>query len=322
MGRVGADEGDGGLVGVVAEAGVERREGAAFFVLGEAAGELAGLAEGGHVAVAGSGAADVHQAESEGAADAGVGAMPRSERSPAGGDGAADVAGRSIDDDHGAHPVGGRLHVADVELGIAHCSDGGEYDGEVLGSATGHDGVDRSLLDGGLAGTDLGDDDIGLEFDAGEHRFYAVFSRDNDRQAVGPLMHVEEFERGRLVGGLMARRAQFHRLRPSSRSMMPGAASRATRARFSSPVPEHGCGKTQRGTAGMPTASAVKAASSTKASVTIATEGRPALAKIAPSRTVPDVQPPQCPQAARTTSHSSVMTATCSSVTGATLGFW
>ena len=41
MGRVGADEGDGRLVGVVAEAGVERREGAAFLVLGEAAGELA-----------------------------------------------------------------------------------------------------------------------------------------------------------------------------------------------------------------------------------------------------------------------------------------
>ena len=72
----------------------------------------------------------------------------------------------------------------------------------------------------------------------------------------------------------------------------------------------------------MPTASAVKAASSTNASVTMATDGRPALAKIAPSRTVPDVQPPQCPQAARTTSHSSVTASTRSPVTGATFGFW
>ena len=228
----------------------------------------------------------------------------------------------SVDDDHRAHPVGRRLHVADVELGIAHCSDGGKHDREMLGSATGHDGVDRDLLDSGLAGTDLADDDIGFEFDAGEHRFDPLLGGDDHRQAVGPLAHVEELERGRLVRSLVARGAQVHRLRPSSRSMMPGAASRATRARFSSPVPEQGCGRTQRGTAGMPTASAVKAANSTKASVTIATEGRPALAKIAPSRTVPDVQPPQCPQAARTTSHSSVMTATCSSVTGATLGFW
>ena len=72
----------------------------------------------------------------------------------------------------------------------------------------------------------------------------------------------------------------------------------------------------------MPTASAVNAANSTNASVTIAMDGRPALAKIAPSRTVPDVQPPQCPQAARTASHSSLITSTCSWVTAATLGFW
>ena len=110
----------------------------------------------------------------------------------------------------------------------------------MLGAATGHDGVDRDLLDRGLAGADHADNDVRVGLYPGEQGFHPLLSGDHDRQAVGPLAHMEDLERRRFVRGLVARGAQGHSLRPSSRSMMRGAASRATRARFSSPVPEQG----------------------------------------------------------------------------------
>ena len=108
--------------------------------------------------------------------------------------------------------------------GFADCPHGGQHDREVLGAATGHDGVDRDLLDRRLAGADHADDDVRVRLYPGEQGFDPLLSGDHDRQAVGPLAHMEDLERSRLVRRLVARGAQGHRWRPSSRSMMPGAA--------------------------------------------------------------------------------------------------
>jgi hypothetical protein len=61
------------------------------------------------------------------------------------------AAERSVDDEQRRHRMRGGLHGVEVELDVGQRLDGGEDDGEVFGTAPGHHGVGRDLLDGGLA---------------------------------------------------------------------------------------------------------------------------------------------------------------------------
>jgi hypothetical protein len=93
-----------------------------------------------------------------------------------------------------------------------------------------------------------------------------------------------------------------HGPRPARAATTASATASATRSMFAGPVPETGCGRRTRGASGMPREAATKSPWGQNSSVTSATEGRPRRAAAMPSRTVPVVQLPQCPQAATTAS--------------------
>ena len=132
-----------------AAVGGQRGERAALLALGEAEGELAGVAQRRAVDPAGAATADVADDELHRPADGGVGAVAL----PEGVDAAvhADPAGdRAVDDDHRAGEVRRRQEAVQGELLGARRLQGGQHDRQVLGQAAGHHGVDGHLLDGAL----------------------------------------------------------------------------------------------------------------------------------------------------------------------------
>ena len=73
------------------------------------------------------------------------------------------------------------------------------------------------------------------------------------------------------------------------------------------PLPATGCGSFKRGMSGIPADMATESPCSQKCSVTSATDAMPRRAASIPSRTVPEVQLPQCPYAATSAEHDSAM---------------
>jgi hypothetical protein len=84
--------------------------------------------------------------------------------------------------------VGGGLHGVQVEQRVGQRLDGGQHDGEVLGTAAGHHRVDRELLHRrlALAGGQDADDLQGIPAGGAQHLAHARLGGRHDRQPVGP----------------------------------------------------------------------------------------------------------------------------------------
>ena len=95
----------------------------------------------------------------------------------------------AADDEAQRCAAGGRHHRVGVEALVEHGPEPREHDGEVLGPASGHDGVDRRLLGREVAAALLDRaEDIGCREPARrEHLLHALRRGRDDRQAVGPL---------------------------------------------------------------------------------------------------------------------------------------
>ena len=76
---------------------------------------------------------------------------------------------------------------------------------------------------------------------------------------------------------------------------MRGASFAASSAIASAPLPATGCGNRRRGTSGIPFDRAIRSPCCQNGSLTNATTARSRRASSIPSRTVPEVQLPQCP---------------------------
>ncbi len=116
---------------------------------------------------------------------------------------------RAVDHEHRtAEPRGGEEAVH-VELAGTRSRDRGQDDGQILGSAAGHDRVDRDLLDGAFdqVGRNHRDDFVGLPRGPGEHPRDPLRRRGHERKAVGPTSVVHRF-------GLVLVRAEFDAPRP------------------------------------------------------------------------------------------------------------
>ena len=185
---------DGVRAGRGAELRRQRRPRRAFFVLGEAEGDLAGIAVGGAIDLAGPPAADVAHHELQRAPDRQVRAVALTEDVHAGihADRPAD---RAVDDEHGPHRHRRGEHPVNVELFGAGGLDRGEHDRQVFRLASGHHGVDRHLLDRALdeVGGDHGDDCVGLARRALEHMHHALLGRWHDGKSIAPAAFEHRF---------------------------------------------------------------------------------------------------------------------------------
>src|SRR2546422_3687404 len=90
--------------------------------------------------------------------------------------------------------MGRRLDAVEVEGRLEHRLDGGDDDGEVRRLAPGHDGVDRELLERGLAPERRHRAEAPVGRRLAEHRAHALLGRRNDGQPVAPLALAERGE--------------------------------------------------------------------------------------------------------------------------------
>ena len=156
-------------------------------VLRDAVAELARMPQDGAVEEARNGGASVHQDESDGPPNGGVGAVSGAEEvvpavdAEGGNHGAVDD-----DEDAGAAEAGGGAYK--VEGGIEHGFGGGEDDWEVFRLAAGHDGVGGNFADGYFAATfgQFPDDFVGGPIAGGEELLDALHGWRDNGQAVGP----------------------------------------------------------------------------------------------------------------------------------------
>ena len=133
VGSLRADDGHDRLPGVIAERGVQRREGAVLLVLGETTGELALVAQESHVAQTRASPAHVHHDEAHRSSDGSVGAVAGPERAPSRRDRSADVAGRSVDDKDGSDAMRRRLQFGEVEFGPTDRLHGRDHNRQMVG---------------------------------------------------------------------------------------------------------------------------------------------------------------------------------------------
>ena len=98
-----------------------------------------------------------------------------------------DVTG-TVDDNEDSRAAEAGGGADEIEGGIEHGLGGGEDDGEVLGLATGHDGVGGDFADGNFAATlgEAADDFVGGSLSDGEEFFDALYGGRDDGETVGP----------------------------------------------------------------------------------------------------------------------------------------
>ena len=110
---------------------------------------------------------------------------------------------RAVDDDHLVAAAGGGRRAGQVEA-LAHgrldCRD---HDGEMLGLAAGHDGVNRQLLQRGprVAGLHHAERALGVGVSAGQYGADGVLGGRDYWEAVGPALLPEVVLHGGEVGG-------------------------------------------------------------------------------------------------------------------------
>ncbi len=131
--------------GFEATADGQRCERRRLLELGEAEADLARVAVGGAVHLAGTATADVADHELHGPADGEVGTVSLAERVDATVHADGPRARPVAHDDRADRHRGGEDTV-DVELVGAHRLDSGDHPGQVLGTAAGHHGIDGDLL--------------------------------------------------------------------------------------------------------------------------------------------------------------------------------
>ncbi len=255
------------------------------------------MAEQRHVGDSGASITDVHHAQPDGTPDRGIRPVARAERAEACGD-VAVPHDRAVHDHQRRGAVRGGLHLGEVELGLEQRSDRGHDDGHVVRYATGHHRVRRDLLDRGRSapGTHLTEVHVGIETGGEYETSDALRCRDHDRQPIRARRGMEEFECRCLVDGVEHHAGELSGdASPRNTATIRAAEASATRAMASCPDPATGCGRRRRGRSGIPADAATESPWSQNCSVTSATEGTPRRAASMPSRTVPDVQLPQCP---------------------------
>ena len=139
---------------------VERTPGGVFFVLTDAVGVFAGVAMGSHVGDAGEAATNVAADKADRPADGGVGAPALSKDVLT----AVDlefVANGAVDDYEMAPRVSGGLAAIEIVGRVGDGLDARYDNGQVFGTAAGHDGIDGDLFNGGLAAAGFqGGDDL------------------------------------------------------------------------------------------------------------------------------------------------------------------
>ncbi len=186
VGRLGAEEGDGALVGIVAPLDVKRLEGRRCFVLCDAEAVLVWSAVGGLVSLAGDGATGVHIDEGQRPADRRICPPALAVRVVAAVD-VESVGDRSIDDDSRPTGVGRREHPVEVELVRRRGIEGGEHHWEVVGLDPRHDRVRGGGLDVDrrVRGWYLADHLVGRPVRRLEDGVHTIPRRLDDRQSVG-----------------------------------------------------------------------------------------------------------------------------------------
>src|SRR5256885_16941299 len=103
----------------------------------------------------------------------------------------------AVDDHERGGGVRRRRDAVEIERVVAPRLHGGEHDGQILGPAAGHDGVDRDLLDGGAAVVrrDEPDQLVGPAARRGDRALDAPTGRRHHGQAVGDPARVELLDR-------------------------------------------------------------------------------------------------------------------------------
>ena len=282
-------------VPVESQIGGQRRPRILRLVLGDAVGDLRGIALRRSVAAAGQPAAHVHQHQAKRAADGHVRAEALAEGVVAAvepdllRDGA-------VDDQERRDGMRGGLDGVQVERRLRHRFDRGEQHREVFRPAARHDGVDGELLDRGLPLPRRQDGDH-LAPVAGrlpQELGHAALRRRDDRQAVGPAPLDVELVDGRVVVVELERAG---RRTPGAHDVLPVGASvaaissRTTASRAvstlssasASLMPPSGCFTTASGRPGTPRFFDSRCASSTNSSVARTIVGTPrSSSRIAP----------------------------------------
>ena len=169
---------------------------ALFFILGNAVGVFARMAERGLVGHTRNRAANVGKNQLDGAADRGVGAIALAEHVGAAVH-AEREAGRAVYHHQRRRQVGRTLHAVQIKRRVGHRLDRRDDDRHVLGQATRHHAVDGNLFDRRLAPArrNLGDQGGGGQRGAGQHRRDPRLGRRHHRQAVSPALVMAKLER-------------------------------------------------------------------------------------------------------------------------------
>ena len=186
VGRLAAEEGDHALLGLEAQAHVQRRPRRGVLALRDGEGELGGAALRGHVVTPRPAPAHVHQDEPEGAPDRRVGAEagaeePRARMHP---DGARDGA---TDHEERSHGMGGGLHAVEIEGRLEQGAHRRHDDGKVRGVTAGHDGIDGELPHARLPPERRHDAEHPRGIGSPEHGAHALRRGRNDGQPIAPV---------------------------------------------------------------------------------------------------------------------------------------
>ncbi len=143
--RESREERQSAVVRGVAPIRLERSPGRNMLGLGDAPGVLAGMPEGRLVDLAGRRSCGVDDDQPDRAPNCRVGKVPWAEYADAGVQ--ADLrCDRAVDNHQRRGALRARGDRMEIELWLAHRLDRGRDDPEILGSAPGHDGIDRGLF--------------------------------------------------------------------------------------------------------------------------------------------------------------------------------
>ena len=192
--------------------------------------------------------------------------------------------------------MGSALPFPGIELGSAHCANARHHHWEMIGQTSGHNCCCSDSFHRGTAEVRSNHSERQVRVKAtGDHHARNAFRGwNNDGKPVGASQFVQLLNRCLLVGCMES--GDAHASAQMCDRSSPAIAS-ATLAIADAPDPATGWGSCTRGISGIPAARAMKSPWLQNSVVTRAIAGRLVRAIAIPSRTVPEVQLPQCPYA-------------------------